>query len=55
MLVSSREIADRLGVKIDTVRKWRNRDLGFPSPLVELAIGPVWDWEDVKEWSDGRD
>lgn len=42
------EIAAFYGVNPSTVRYWRTRD-GFPRP-VELASGPVWFAEDVKDW-----
>lgn len=51
ILVSSVEIADRLGVKRMTVHQWRQRNVGFPDPLAQLAIGPVWDWADVEAWA----
>jgi hypothetical protein len=50
-LVSTNEIADRLGVKPETVHMWRYRDLGFPEPDWQLAIGPVWDWPTVEAWA----
>lgn len=50
-LVGPTEIAERAGVKPDTVLKWRLRHaLTFPVPLVTLSSGPVWDWADVEEW-----
>ena len=49
-IVDSREIADKLGVKIGTVRKWRHRYESFPAPLKVLSVGPVWDWVEVNDW-----
>lgn len=49
--VSIAEIASRLGVKKDTVNKWRQRGL-LPVPTFELAVGPVWEWAYVKRWAE---
>jgi predicted DNA-binding transcriptional regulator AlpA len=50
-LVGPIEIAQRAGVKRDTVEKWRVRHAGtFPAPIVRLAAGPVWLWRDVEAW-----
>lgn len=50
-LVSVREIAERAGVRPDTVHKWRARHTDFPTPFSHVAGGvPVWVWPDVKEW-----
>lgn len=49
-LVSMSEIAERAGVAKITVRKWRERNLGFPEPLKTLTIGPVWEWTKVEKW-----
>ena len=52
-LVSVQEIADRAGVKPDTVHKWRSRHDDFPAPFGEVAGSvPVWLWPDVKNWLD---
>ena len=48
------EIADRAGVKPDTVQKWRTRHDSFPPPAVALSMGPIWDWHVVAEWLDAR-
>jgi len=50
-IVDVTEIATRLRVAVSTVHKWRQRDLDFPDPLANLAIGPVWAWPDVREWA----
>lgn len=50
-LVSTNEIAEHLEVSLAAVRKWRQRDLGFPAPLAVLAIGPIWDLAEVLEWA----
>ena len=44
------EIAERAGVKPDTVHAWRQRHADFPAPIVLLAAGPVWRWSDVARW-----
>lgn len=44
------ELAQRAGVKPTTVHKWRERHDDFPSPVVELAMGPLWDWGEVEQW-----
>ena len=49
-LVGVAEIAERAGVKPDTVHAWRSRHPSFPSPAVVLAAGPVWRWSDVDAW-----
>jgi predicted DNA-binding transcriptional regulator AlpA len=43
------EIAQRLGVTVRTVHRWRRR-VDFPAPLERLASGAVWDWPDVERW-----
>lgn len=50
-LVGMSEIGERLGISAGTVRQWRQRDIGFPAPVVELATGPVWSWSDVEAWA----
>lgn len=51
-LVSVNEIAQRAGVKPDTVHKWRQRHSDFPSPFTTVGGVPVWVWPDVKTWID---
>lgn len=50
-LVSVAEIAQRLGRPVSTVQTWRKRYETFPTPLVALAAGPVWDWDQVERWT----
>ena len=50
-LVSSSDIAERLGRSRDAVNRWR-RQQSFPEPVVTLEIGPVWTWTDVETWRD---
>jgi predicted DNA-binding transcriptional regulator AlpA len=49
-LVGVAEIAQRAGVKRDTIRQWRRRHPDFPQPLIRLATGPVWDYAEVERW-----
>jgi hypothetical protein len=49
-LVGTSEIAERAGVKVNTVHSWRQRHADFPEPAVRLASGPVWRWPDVFAW-----
>ena len=44
------ELAERAGVKPDTVLKWRMRHEDFPKPFDELKMGPLWFWPDVEPW-----
>jgi hypothetical protein len=39
-LIGAQEIADRLGVsRPQVVHQWVRRDLGFPKPVLSLAMG----------------
>jgi hypothetical protein len=49
-MVGVAEIAERAGVRADTVQHWRLRYEDFPSPTAELAMGPVWFWPQVEPW-----
>jgi predicted DNA-binding transcriptional regulator AlpA len=48
-LVSTPEIAALLGVTRQRADQLA-RQVGFPAPLAELAIGRVWKRSDVVEW-----
>lgn len=49
--VGQKEIAGRLGVEEDTVKKWRTRGI-FPAPEPTLVGGrPWWQWPDIEQWS----
>ena len=50
-LVDISAIAERLNVPKDTVNKWRFRDL-LPEPDYPLAVGPVWEWETIRQWAE---
>lgn len=54
-LVSTTDIADRLGVSREAVRKWvvgeRVAGQGFPMPVGTVSHGTrVWEWAAVHEW-----
>lgn len=49
-LVGVTEIAEKAGVKPQTVTVWRQRHTDFPEPAAELANGPIWFWSDLEEW-----
>ena len=51
-LVSTGEIARALGVRASAVSNWRNRSIGLPLPLVELSCGPVWHWDEIRNWAE---
>lgn len=56
-LVGVAEIADVLGVPRSTVSMWdaRRKTNGFPEPVAELRMGPVYDLDAVTEWYERRD
>lgn len=45
------DVAARLGVKRDTVQKWRQRSTGFPAPAGEISGNPWWWAADVDRWA----
>jgi len=47
-LVGLSEIAERTHRKRTSVHNLATRRADFPEPVARLAMGPVWDWEDVK-------
>lgn len=50
--VGMQQIADRLGVKQNTVDRWRRRSTGFPEPRwPRVCNGPAWHWPDVRAWA----
>lgn len=55
-LVGVREIADRLNVRVTNVTTWINRreSNGFPEPVVQLAMGGVYDLVEVRAWRTGK-
>jgi predicted nucleic acid-binding protein len=49
-LVSVAEVAARAGRSTNTVQSWRRRHHDFPTPVAQLASGPVWTWAPVADW-----
>ena len=49
-IVGAREIAERLGVKRETVNMWMHRAL-LPKPAGRASGVPVWRWPDVEDWA----
>ena len=54
-LVGATDIAERAGVKPNTVKVWAWRHRDFPSPVATLARGRLWRWSDVEAWLATRD
>ncbi|PPD58557.1 helix-turn-helix transcriptional regulator [Dehalogenimonas etheniformans] len=48
------EVAEMANVTKQVVINWRTRFEDFPSPVVELAAGPVWLREDINDWLKNR-
>lgn len=44
------EIADRLGVKIETARMWNYRRL-LPPARWQVSRQPAWDWAEIQKWA----
>ena len=53
-LVSVAEISARAGRPVNTIQSWRRRHADFPTPLTELAAGPIWSWPTVATWIASR-
>ena len=49
-IVGVSEIAERASVSVYTVRKWKQRYADFPAPFLELTMGNLYLWSEVKEW-----
>lgn len=49
-LVGTHEIAQRVGVRPNTVRQWTLRYDDFPRPVQQLGAGRLWDWNDIEIW-----
>ncbi len=48
--VGAAEVAQRLHVKLQTVRTWRHRKL-MPAPCRTVSGQPVWDWAEIEKWA----
>ena len=48
--VGAAEIAERLGVRAQTVHTWRQRKL-MPEPRWTVSGQPAWDWVEIEEWA----
>ena len=48
--VGAAEIAERLGVKPQTVHTWRQRRL-LPEPRWTVSGQPAWDWSEIAAWA----
>jgi len=48
--VGAAEIAERLGVRAQTVHTWRQRKL-MPEPRWTVSGLPTWDWNEIEEWA----
>jgi hypothetical protein len=44
------EMAERLGVKAQTARMWRHRNL-LPEPEWTVSGQPAWNWSTIEEWA----
>ncbi len=44
------EIAERLGVRQQTVAMWKYRGL-LPPPRWTVSRLPAWDWADILKWA----
>lgn len=48
-------IAERLGVALSTVHKWRKRESArFPPPDLDMPGGrpqPLWYWRTIRKWA----
>jgi chromosome partitioning protein len=49
-LLGLSEIAELAGVSRQVVANWRSRDAGFPTPVVALASGPVYDRSQIRSY-----
>jgi hypothetical protein len=48
--VGAAEVAERLGVKPQTVHTWRQRRL-MPEPRWTVSGQPAWDWAEIEAWA----
>jgi hypothetical protein len=47
--VGAKEIAERLGVRMQTVHMWRYREV-IPEPRWVVSGQPCWNWRDIDVW-----
>ena len=49
------EISEKYGVNRTTISMWDVNDRhGFPKPIARLAMGPVYDLDEVDAWFEAR-
>jgi hypothetical protein len=48
--VGAAEIAERIGVRPQTVHAWRHRKL-MPAPRWTVSGQPAWDWSEIEDWA----
>ncbi len=48
--VGALEIAQRLGVRKQTVHVWRQRGV-LPPPRWTVSGNPAWEWSEVEQWA----
>lgn len=53
-LVGLGELADIFGVSKQVVSNWRDRNPEFPTPVAVLKSGPIWLFDQIKEWADEK-
>lgn len=55
-LVGVTDIAQRLGVAVNTAWRWSKGERGkdFPEPAGRIGGRPVWKWRDVEKWAAQR-
>lgn len=49
-LVGPHEVAERLGVRVQTVHMWRARGR-LPEPGWTISGVPIWEWTTVEGWA----
>lgn len=51
--VGQKEIAERLGVRQNTVAMWlaRRTSTEFPAPKWTVGGRPAWEWAEVRKWA----
>lgn len=49
------EVAEYLGATKSQVQNWRNRFEDFPTPVVVLAMGPIYNLCKIRDWARDRE